>query len=124
MAKSILINNDGLVIGYSDNIQIIDENTVAVSPNKRFAKSAYSEIVEVIDVPGDYEDYKYKYNKINGFTLNESWIDPNFAVDPIEMQKKLSQLSDENNSLKNQLARTNADFQGFMDLVFNSGVIQ
>ncbi|MFB6467424.1 hypothetical protein ACE38V_11505 [Cytobacillus sp. Hz8] len=96
MAKSILVTNEGIVIGYSDNLLIIDENTVAISPNKRFAKSAYSEIIEMNEIPLDYQDYKYKYDKLNGFILNENSVEPQEIVDP-------NQLREENVALKQQV---------------------
>lgn len=108
---SIIVSNEGLVIGYSENLRHLGDGTVATSEHMRYAQSAYKEIVEVESLPSDYADGKYKYNAEIGFSPNEQWVDPNSVVDPKMLEEKIKQLESElalakEDSVSNMLAIT------------------
>lgn len=102
MYKIILSNS--IVVGASDNLQYLENGLVAVSDFKRYAKTAYDEIIEVSDIPTDYEDYKYKYDEISGFTINENWVEP-------EQPISIRSLIESNESLQNTVERQEQQLQ-------------
>ncbi|MBS4172136.1 hypothetical protein [Bacillus sp. FJAT-49736] len=93
----IILTEDRMVIGCSDNLQFLSDGIVATSPTQRYAKSAYSNIVEVDTLPADYEDYKYNYVEGVGFVKNEEWVDTDAPIIDIKALKR------ENELLKNSL---------------------
>lgn len=85
MYKLILAGNN--VIGSSKNLIYLENGMVGVSEYRRYAESAYDFIVEVPDIPDDYEDFKYDYEASKGFTINPNWCEPEKIVDPIELSR-------------------------------------
>jgi hypothetical protein len=86
----IIIGQDNLVFTATESYSYQENGNPVTAENMAFANYLVKEIKEVTSLPADFADTKYFYTDTDGFILNDNWLDPNFALDPIETQKKLN----------------------------------
>ena len=108
----IIIGINKVVLCKTDKLEYLEDGLISVSEFERYAKSAYKEIIEVDSVPDDFADGKYKYTHENGFVLNETWMEPDAPVNPVELKK-------ENEELKQ---RVDLMQKALDDLIFGGGL--
>jgi hypothetical protein len=94
----ILINQENLVLTASQSILYQDNGNPEVDSGMAYAKYMVKQVIEVSEIPSDFDEMKYFYTESGGFVLKQDWTDPNIAFDPIAAQTKMLELSESSNT--------------------------